>query len=397
MTNQPTPSPADERIACALHGEFADWLASTGGSLALTTYQAGKVASIGWDGAQPALLMRDFDKPMGLAISGRRMAIAARHHVHLLADAPPLAYDYQMDRRGAYDGIYFPRVNYFTGDLNIHDLAYDKQGLLAVATRFSCLARLSDRFSFEPVWRPSFVTDLAPEDRCHLNGLALVDGRAKYVTALGTTDAPGAWRENKKDGGVVIDVESNEIVRAGLSMPHSPRWHDGALYVLNSGYGELWRIDPRTGEQVVVRRLPGYLRGMDCFGPYAVIAMSKIRERHIFGGLPIQELEKALLCGVAVVDLRSGGLAGVFEFTSGCTELYDVRFVPDVRRPMILNEHKEAVREAITNPESSFWLRPEFEVPSGDASSAKDAEPTNHSSISSTTSQSSDQRAAVSA
>lgn len=366
MTNQ--PNVAEEQIACALHGDFADWLAESRGSLVLTTYQAGKVASIAWDGVQPTLLMRDFDKPMGLALSPGRMAIAARNHVHLLADAPPLARDYQPDRPGRYDGIYFPRVNYFTGDLNIHDLAYDRDGLVAVATRFSCLVRLSDRFSFEPIWRPKFVSDLVPEDRCHLNGLALVDGVAKYVTALGTTDAAGAWRDGKVSGGVLIDVDSGECMLTGLSMPHSPRWHDGSLYLLNSGYGELWRVDPTSGEKTVVRRLPGYLRGMDFIGPYAVIAMSKIRERHIFGGLPIQELEKELWCGVAVVDVRNGGLVGTFQFTSGCTELYDVRFLHGVRRPMILNEHKSATREAITNPESSFWLRPEFEITADPAS-----------------------------
>jgi len=263
---------------------------------------------------------------------------------------------------GRYDALYLPRATYHTGDLHTHDVALVGDEIWLAATRFSCLAKLSYDFSFLPVWKPRFLSDLVPEDRCHLNGIALRDGRPRYVTALGTTDAPGGWREHKATGGVLLDVESDEIVLGGLAMPHSPRWHDGRLWLLNSGAGELLRVDPESGRAEVVCRLPGYLRGLCFRGPYALVGLSKIRERHIFGGLPVQQCYDQLRCGVAVVDVRDGRELGFFEFTAGCEELYDVEFLPGVHRPMILNLLRPEVRQAVTNPESCYWLRPSKEI-----------------------------------
>ena len=361
MTRSPDTSDG-VRIECAVVGGFREWIAQSGGSLAVSTYQAGKVAMIGFDGRQPTLLMREFDKPLGMAVNGGRLALATRHEVTVFANAPLLAHDYLESRRGKYDALYLPRTTYQTGDLHTHDLAYQGDQLLLVNTRFSCLARPSDDYSFEAVWRPKFVGDLVPEDRCHLNGVAIRDGRARYVTALGTTDTPGGWRDEKADGGVLIDVSTDEIVLRGLSMPHSPRWHEGRLWVLNSGTGELLSVDPESGESTVVCQLPAYLRGLCLVGPYALVGMCKIREKHIFGGLPVQERVKELRSGVAVIDLRTGGQIGAFEFTAGCEELFDVQFLPGVYRPTILNLEKEAVRQAVTNPDSSYWLRPSAEA-----------------------------------
>jgi uncharacterized protein (TIGR03032 family) len=363
--NQNALSKSPVQIECAVADGFRDWLARSGGSLLVTTYQAGKVAALGWDGSRVTLLMREFDKPLGMAVQGNRLVLATRHDVWMLANAPLLAHDYLEDRPGQYDSLFVPRATYHTGDLNIHDVAMEGDDLILVNTRFSCLARLSPSHNFTPIWRPPFVTDLVPEDRCHLNGLATRDGKPRYVTALGTTDVAGTWRERKATGGVVMDVETNEILVDSLAMPHSPRWHDGRLWVLNSGTGELLRIDPATGDFESVCGLPGYLRGLCFVGPYAVVGLCKIREKHIFGGLPIQERCKTLRCGVAVVDVRRGVEVGMFEFTAGCEELYDVRFLPGARRPMILNLEKSASREAMTNPESSFWLRPISEIRDG--------------------------------
>jgi len=338
-------------------------MSQAGGSLVVSTYQAGKVAMIGWNGRQVTMVMRQFPRPMGLAVGGSRLALACRHEVYLFANAPLLASDYLEDQPGRYDALYLPRTAYYAGELNVHDLGYGDAGLWVVNTRFSCLSALSDEYSFVPRWHPKFVTEVVPEDRCHLNGLALQDGRPKYVTALGTTDEPGAWRTDKATGGVLIDVDSGEIVLRGMSMPHSPRLHDGRLWLLNSGAGELWNVDPERGEHTVVCALPGYLRGLCFVGHYALIGLCQIREKHVFGGLPVQEEYDKLLCAVAVVDLRTGQQAAMLEFTSGCQELYDVQFLPGVFRPTILNLEKEAMRQALTAPEFSYWLRPSSEVP----------------------------------
>jgi len=357
MSEEATAVKAPVRIECHASESFQAWIAQIGGSLCVSTYQAGKVAMIGWDGRRVTLLMRHFDKPLGLRAKGNRLVLATRHDLWMFTNAPLLAHEYLEDQPGRYDGLYLPRVTYHTGDLNTHDVAFAGDDLLLVASRFSCLARLSYDFSFRPVWKPDFITDLVPEDRCHLNGLAIREGRPRYVTALGTTDAAGAWREEKATGGVLIDLQSDEIMLGGMAMPHSPRWHDGKLWVLNSGTGELLQVDPVSGQDEVVCALPGYLRGLCFVGPYAVVGLSKIRERHIFGGLPIQERYDKLLCAVAVVDTRSGGQVGLFEYTAGCEELYEVEFLPNVRRPMVLNFDRPAARQAITNPESCFWLR----------------------------------------
>ncbi|MGD0655198.1 MAG: TIGR03032 family protein [Thermoguttaceae bacterium] len=349
-------------IQCLASAAFEEWLARAGGSVAVSTYQAGKVAMIGWDGRQVTLLMRDFDKPLGLAAAGNRMVLATRHDLCIFANTPLLAYEFLENQPGRYDALYLPRATYHTGDLHTHDVAISAEGIIITATRFSCLARLSFDFNFVPFWKPSFVSDLVPEDRCHLNGLALYENRPKYVTALGKTDKVGGWRENKAAGGVIIDVTTDEIVTDGLSMPHSPRWYDGRLWVLNSGTGELATIDVGSGRQNVVCGLPGYLRGLCFIGPYAVVGLSRIREKHIFGGLPVQTRWERLRCGLAVVDLRSGQEAGFFEFTEGCEEIYDVQFLPGLKRPMILNLEKPATRQAISNPDSAFWLRPGNEI-----------------------------------
>jgi uncharacterized protein (TIGR03032 family) len=351
-------------IACSITDSFAEWMARCGGVVAVSTYQAGKVGMFGWDGRQVTLVMREFDKPLGMAWEVGRRAIAGRHQVWHLADAPELAPAYLPDQPGRYDALYLPRVTHFTGDLNAHDLAFGRDGLWLANTRFSCLAQLSEEHSFTPRWQPPFVSELVPEDRCHLNGLAMRDGEPAFVTALGISDEPGGWRANKAAGGVLIDVESGETALGGLSMPHSPRWHDGALWFLNSGAGEFCRVAP-GGAVETVCALAGYTRGLAFAGDVALVGLCRVRERHIFGGLPVQERFPELRCGIALVDLRTGQELGAVDFTSGCHEIYDVLFIPGARRPMVVNVERDVSRQAFTTPAFAYWLRPEnFSEPS---------------------------------
>jgi len=338
---------------------FAGWLAGSGGSVAISTYQAGKLMLVGWDGRQMRLLPRQFDKPMGLDAAGDRLVLATRREVTIFANARLLAQEYLPDKPGYYDALYLPRATYHTNELNIHDLAIAGDDLWLVNTRFSCLMGLSHDFTFVPRWRPPFVSETVPEDRCHLNGLALVDGKPKYVTALGETDSVAGWRDGKATGGLLIDVETGEILLRGLAMPHSPRWHRGRLYILDSGAGELLQVDPERGERTVVCRLPGYLRGLTFFGDIALVGLCKIRETNIFGGMPVQERHEELLCGVAVINIRTGRTEGLFEFTAGCTEIYDVRFLPGIRKPNILNLEKPELQDAVAAPDFAYWLRPD--------------------------------------
>lgn len=356
---------SDTRIECRSCDTFSHWLSGLPGSLAITTYQAGKLALLGWRGSQVSLLMRQFTKPMGLAVGPGKLALATRDEITLFASAPLLAADLLPDQRGKYDALYLPRATYHTGDVNVHDIAFADDGLWFVNSRFSCLSAMSKDFSFVPRWKPSFVSELVPEDRCHLNGLAIVDGKPKYVTALGETDSVGGWRPNKASGGVLIDVQSGNVVLRGLSMPHSPRWHQGRLWLLNSGAGELLCFDPAQGSAGVVCTLPAYLRGLCLIGRFAVVGLCQIREKHIFGGLPVQQRHEKLLSGLAIIDLPTGKHVGTFEFTAGCTEIYDVQFLPEFRNANVLNLADNAVRQAFTAPEFSYWLRPENRISDG--------------------------------
>jgi uncharacterized protein (TIGR03032 family) len=348
-----------EVIRCELRGEFGAWLAGVGGSVALTTYQAGKVLLVGWDGRQVTLLPRNFDRPMGLDVADRRLVLATRHQLWLLVNSPELAPEFQADQPGRYDALFLPRVSFFTGEVNAHDVAIGTDGPLFVNTRFSCLAAPALDCGFLPRWQPPFITALAPEDRCHLNGLVLEEGRPRFVTALGTTDIPSGWREGRAHGGVVLDVPSGNVLVRGLCMPHSPRLHDGALWVLNSGAGELLRIDRTSFQPEVVCSLPGYVRGLDFVGPYALVGLGTVRGKHLLSGLPVLDRHPRPVCGLAVVDTRGGRVVGVLEFTSGCAELYDVRFLPGVLRPMLVNAEHDAARHGVVAPGQSFWFHPE--------------------------------------
>jgi uncharacterized protein (TIGR03032 family) len=357
MTPKPTAAPKEEPVRCRASQPFLDWLHAANGSLVVTVYQAGLILFFSTDGQQLFVMARQFRKVMGVAVQGRRMALATFQDVVYLADAKDLAKGYS-DQPGTYDALYLPRATYHTGNLQTHEIAFGTETLWVVNTRFSCLSILSKDCNFVPAWKPKFITLLAPEDRCHLNGLTLVDGKPKFVTALGETDTPRGWHPNKAEGGIIIDVPSNEVVCRGLCMPHSPRWHRNQLWVCNSGKGEVLTIDPTTGKSTTVCRIPAYLRGFTRVGNHAILGMSQIREKHIFGNLPIQTQQERLMSGVCVVDLQAGKLAGTLEFTAGCREVFDVQFLPGVRRPMILSLEQIATRQAFSTPDFSYWLRP---------------------------------------
>ncbi len=355
-------------ISCRVSEGWHTWQSQAPGSAIISTYQAGKVAFVGWNGQRTGILLRDFERAMGLSVTTGpdtpgRIALATRNHVHVFADAKQLAGEYPPPPASRpaipFEALYLPRLTYYTSDLNLHDLAFTDEGLLVVNTRFSCLSRLTDGFAFEPVWQPKFISELTPEDRCHLNGVAVRDGKPTHVTALGESDTAGGWRPNKADGGVLMDVRSGEVVLRGLCMPHSPRWHQGELWFVDSGRGTLCRVDLDKGRKEVVAQLAGYLRGLCFVGSHALVGLCKIREKHIFGGLPVQQSGEELKCRVALVELESGKVTGTLDFTSGCEEIYDVQWLPDVRRATILNTHDPVSLQAIPAPEFGYWMLPQ--------------------------------------
>ncbi len=331
---------------------FAEILESAGASLLVTTYQAGKVVIFR---ARNGLLNTHFcnlPKPMGLASCEGRLAIGAEMNIWELQNCPAACSlaDQKYAKCGqtfSHDACYLPRRCDFTGDVHIHDLAWDDQAgtprLVFVNTLFSCLAIRSSVASFEPIWRPKFASELRPWDCCHLNGVAVRDGRVKYVTAFSDTSAKNGWRSTYGNSGVIVDVESDDILASGLSMPHSPRWHNGVLWLLQSGEGSLGFIDLRDGRYETVARFSGYPRGLAFLGPYAFIGLSLVREI-IFAGAPLlQRLPDPAerCCGVWVIDTRSGSLLGFCQFTAGVRELFAVEILETARFPEVITDDKD--------------------------------------------------------
>lgn len=334
-----------------------------------TTFQAGRVLSFSGNGGRCSLLMRAFTHPMGLAVNDQRMALVCGNQVVHLVNQTDLID--QEGKRPDYDAYFVPRRMHVTGDIAGHETAWgvnpdgptgaahrsDGAGdddllhsLWVVNTRFSCLATLDQRWSFVPRWKPAFITKLAAEDRCHLNGMAMENGRPRYVTMLAPTDTAQGWRDRKTDGGCVIDVRNDEIVARDMAMPHSPRVYRGRLWVLESGRAELQYVDPETGQRHTVTRLPGYVRGLAFYDRFAFVGLSKAREKRMFGGLPIEEHKTELQCGIQVVDLDSGKVVAFIQFEAGCEELFDVQVLPNARRANIIGFTKETVNGIFVLP-----------------------------------------------
>ncbi len=234
-----------------------------------------------------------------------------------------------------YDAGWVARTSFFTGSIQAHELAWGTDGLWIVNTLFSALCTLQEDYSFVPQWRPPFIKELAAEDRCHLNGIALLNGRPKFVTAMSETNEPAGWRPTKATTGCIIDVPSGETVARGFAMPHSPRLHEGRLFVLDSGRGHLTLVDAASGRYECIEQVPGYTRGMSLYPPFAFVGLSRIRETSIFGGLPIEERRDELRCGVAVIDLRIGRTVAVLKFLSGVEEIFAVEVLPGCNAPAL--------------------------------------------------------------
>src|SRR5262245_14969191 len=340
------PAPVEFRYTQS--ESFVALLHEIGATLLVSTYQANKLLAVRASDNGLSTLVRTFDKPMGLAVDGSRLAIGTRKEVWFLRNAPDIAP--RVEPVGRHDACYLPRSSHVAGDIGIHEIAWVDEELWLVSTRFSCLCTLSPDYSFVPRWRPPFVSALAAEDRCHLNGLAIADGQPKYVTALGTTDVRDGWRADKPCGGCIIDIPSGEFVTRGLSMPHSPRWHDGKLWVLESGTGGVVFVDRTTGNRETIATLPGFTRGLAIVGPYAFVGLSKIRPTSAMDGVPIAERRHELQCGVAAVDLRRGRVVGLLEFQTAVEEIFDVQLLPGIRFPEIVGFQQETIHHTFVVP-----------------------------------------------
>ena len=345
-TVTPNSEPAFEFLASR---QLTAWLGEQRVSLVLTTYQAGKLFLLGLkpDG-RLEIFNRTFNRCMGLYSTPDTLWMSSLYQLWRFENSLAPGERYQ-----GYDRLYVPQVAYTTGDLDIHDIAVDTQGQpVFVNTLFSCLATVSERYSFKPLWQPPFISKLAAEDRCHLNGLAVEAGEPRYVTAVSQSDVADGWRDRRRDSGVVIDVRANEVVLEGLSMPHSPRWYQDKLWLLDSGNGYFGYADLERGRFEPVTFCPGYGRGLSFVGNFAVVGLSRPRQNRTFSGLGLdanlQAKQAEARCGLTIIDLSSGDAVHWLRITGVIEELYDVAVLPGVQRPMAVGLQTDEIRRLIS-------------------------------------------------
>jgi uncharacterized protein (TIGR03032 family) len=325
------PSDGQRDIRCTHTDGLPGLLSRLGLSVLISTYQTGHLVVIAARQGRLVATFHQFERAMGIAVKPGAIAVCTRREVWFARSAPDIAA--KLQPRGHYDACFLARTTHFTGDIRAHESAWVGGEFWVVNTLFSCLAALHPCYSFAPRWWPPFVSALAPEDRCHLNGVAVVDGRPRYATALAEADTREGWRAVKAAGGCLIEVPGGRLVARGLCLPHSPCVHGGRVYVLQSGLGRLDAVDPASGRVSPVAELPGVARGLALHGGFAFVGLSKARPT--LDDVPIVARRDQLRCVLAVVDLRSGAVAARLKFRTGVEEVFDVQVLPGIRFPYI--------------------------------------------------------------
>ncbi len=356
MQNQPqVPAP----FSSTYTPQLPELLLGLGCTIAITTYQAGKLVFISPnpDKERMSILPRSFHKPMGIAVHEDRMAVASKDEIIVLENSRRLAESYP-NKQNIYDSLWLPRVTFYTGQVDMHDIAFGKDGIYAVNTSFSCLCKVDGNFNFNPIWQPPFIDALASEDRCHLNGLVMANGKPKYVTALGTTNTHQGWRDNIVAGGILMDVENNSIILEGLAMPHSPRMYNNELYMLLSASGEFIKVNTSQKKYQVVKKFDGFCRGLAIHNDYAFIGFSKLRKNSsTFAKLSFSD--KANFAGIKIIHLPTQAEVGEITFKASVDEIYEVAILPNMIRPNVLNTIRDDHKYALAIPGATYWANPD--------------------------------------
>ena len=359
------PADAPASLRSVHTSNFPELLRRLGVSLMVTTYQAGKLVIVREQAGCLNTHFRAFRSPMGMALTpdGRRLALGTAVEIREFRDVPAVAA--RLEPPQQHDACYLPRSSHVTGNILIHEMAWGRgegtgassaDELWFINTRFSCLATLDRDSSFVPRWRPRFVSASRVQRSLPLERPG--DGRSPAALRHRAGQIRRARRLVRQQGagGVLIDVQSNEIVARELSMPHSPRWHDGRLWLCESGAGTLGVVELQTGRYEPVVDTPGFTRGLDFAGRYAFVGLSQVRQSAVFSGIPITErlVDPAKrMCGVCVVDLRSGEVVAWLQFMDGVQEVFAVQVVPR-RYPDLINDDVALMQNSFVVPDAAF-------------------------------------------
>lgn len=330
MKNNETPK-KEGKIDFSYAQNIVEILKRLRATIVMTTYQSGKIMLMGQHNDAFDIRYKEFPRPMGMYAKGGKIWAGLGHGIYQFANYNGVTQ--KLEDGKTYDACYLPQSIHFTADVDIHEMEYTNDQLYYVNTKFSCLCIKDPNSSFKPIWKPPFITFLQPTDKCHLNGFCTREGEPRYVTALGETDEPLGWRKNKANGGILMDITTNEVLARGLSMPHSPRWHDEKLYLLESGKGALSYYDFQQKQVICIATIPGFTRGFDIVGDLAFIGVSKVRESATFSGLEITKLPKRV-SGIWIVNINTGAIVSFVEFTAGIDEVFAVSILPHAKMEM---------------------------------------------------------------
>ena len=322
-------------------------------SIAFTSYQSGLLYLIGRNKEGGVNVHQTtLPKPMGLCLD-KKGSLTMTGGYQVMRFENVLEPEQQVNN--TFDTCFVPRRVHVTGHLDAHDVGINSNNEpVFINTRFNCIATTSERHSFTELWRPPFISALVDEDRCHLNGMAMQDGEPLYVTAVSKSDTIDGWRDRRANGGVVINVKTNQIVCEGLSMPHSPRMHNGKLWLLNSGSGELGVInldEDGTGKFEPKVFCPGFTRGLSFYGNYAFVGLSKPRYKR-FEGLALddklKQADSEAWCGVQIIDLNTNSCVDWFRIDGSVAELFDLEVIPDSICPMAVPPESPEAANLVT-------------------------------------------------
>jgi uncharacterized protein (TIGR03032 family) len=316
---------------------FGLWMQDEGISITVSSYQTHQVYTIGLnDTNNVTIWYSSLARVMGLHYNKTLKSLVCSNIGNIIRFENKGKWKTQY---GEFDANFVPKTTYHSADTDVHDVCQTNDGeIYYCSALFSCICQPHPSKSFKVYWMPPWIDKLAAEDRCHLNGLCLVDDKPRYVTSTCQGNTSGSWKDIKGKG-VVYDIVENKVVCENLINPHSPRWHKGKLWLLESGTGYFGYVDLEKKKFVQCCFIPTFLRGMSLNGDFAIVCGSYDRHDSAFGDLPLGKAlqEKGLTskCGIWIINTERCDICHYLYFENPVKELYDVTVI-DAKRARVL-------------------------------------------------------------
>jgi len=330
---------------------FVEWLERTNQTIVIS--HSNKLLTFGRNSSgRLAIDQVLFDRVTGLCVGvDRSLCVASHHELWRMTDALAPG---ESSPTGA-DRWMMCRTARFVGGVKPAEPIALADDVWFVSVALSAVCSLDDTFSAKVQWVPPFISEVRPEMRCRLTGLGARDGVPAVVTSASTSDVAGGWNEHRASGGVLIDLVTGEVLAAGLSMPHSPRWHAGAWWLVQAGTGEIGCID--DGRFVPVARIDGFARGLTISDGVAAVGGSGSRWDELVEGLPVGDRLRATgarpASGVFLFDLKSGSRIGELRLDGTAREVADVVVLADTRNVELSGPHGRSAQDWTTFPTDS--------------------------------------------